>query len=590
MYKGIAASKGIAIGKAHLLNQSKFCIVKYKISADEVDAEIQRLRQAIDASKHEMQAVKQRARKVADKYAVILDTYLLLLDDDILVNETVEKISEDLMNAEWALSQTHEKFTTLFNNINDEYLKGKQDDLDLVVHGIMRNLIGHHQESLADIQEPIILIAHSLSASDTLLVPRSLILGLATEVGGKTSHLAIFSSAMGIPAVVGVKDLTVNINSGDPVIIDGIDGHVLINPSEKILDVYRTKSVNYQKYQTKLLENIHETAETKDGYKVNLRANIESAHEINSLKKFGAEGVGLYRTEFLYLGVERLPTEEELYLNFKKVARGVEPYPVIVRTLDLGTDKPLHNIYVAEENNPALGLRGIRLSLVNQELFLSQLRAILRASLYGDIKILYPMIASVSEIRQANQILEAAKNELREKQIPFNEDIEVGVMIETPAAAVCIDQIIEETDFISIGTNDLIQYLLAVDRINENVAHLYQPFHPAVLRTLKKVILAAQNAGKKVSICGELGGDPIATLLLIGLGKVDELSMEPHSIPKVKKILRKISHIEAQALAQKAMSMDSTQEINHFIIDEMKRKFPDDFEHNLDYLTEQPLK
>ncbi len=330
MYKGIAASKGIAIGKAHLLNQSKFCIVKYKINEGEVDAEIQRLRQAIDASKHEMQAVKQRARKVADKYAVILDTYLLLLDDDILVNETVEKISEDLVNAEWALSQTHEKFTTLFNNINDEYLKGKQDDLDLVVHGIMRNLIGHHQESLADLQEPIILIAHSLSASDTLLVPRSLILGLATEVGGKTSHLAIFSSAMGIPAVVGVKDLTVNLNSGDPVIIDGIDGHVLINPSEKILEVYRTKSVNYQKYQTKLLENIHETAETKDGYKVNLRANIESAHEINSLKKFGAEGVGLYRTEFLYLGVERLPTEEELYLNFKKVARGVEPYPVIV--------------------------------------------------------------------------------------------------------------------------------------------------------------------------------------------------------------------------------------------------------------------
>ncbi len=589
MLRGISASKGVAIGKAHLLDQSKFCIMKYNVTPEDVEGEILRLRTAIELSKSQMQEIKQRACKVADKYAVILDTYLLLLDDDILVNETIEKIRKEQVNAEWALTQIHEKFTTLFNNINDEYLKGKQDDLDLVVQGILRNLIGHHQESISDIQEPVIIIAHTLSASDTLIMPRSLILGLATEVGGKTSHLAIFASAMGIPAVVGVKDLTLKINSGDTVIVDGIDGHVLTHPSEKLRAHFQKKSENYEIYQQKLLKNIHQPAETLDGRVVKLMANIESGHELNALKKFGAEGVGLYRTEFLYLGTDQLPTEESLYNNFKKVVQACEPYPVIFRTLDVGTDKPLRNLQLPEENNPALGFRGIRLSLAYPEIFVCQLKAILRASLYGNVKILYPMIVSVSEIRNANKHLEKVKQEFRDNQIPFNENIEIGAMIETPAAAICIEDILQEVDFISIGTNDLIQYLLAVDRINENVAHIYQPFHPAVLKTLKTVIQAAQNHGKKVSICGEIGGDPIATLLLIGLGQVDELSMDPHAIPKVKKILRKASQQEAQALAQKALSLNSISEINQFIISEMKSKFPDDFDHNLDYLGEYPL-
>jgi phosphoenolpyruvate-protein phosphotransferase (PTS system enzyme I) len=590
VFRGISASKGVAIGKAHLLDQSNFCIVKYNVAPDDVEGEISRLRKAIEKSKDQMQEIKRHAGKVADKYAIILDTYLLLLDDDIIANETIEKICNEQVNAEWALTQIHEKFTALFNNINDEYLKGKKDDLDLVVQGILRNLIGHHQESLSEIQEPVILIAHSLSASDTLAMPRSLILGLATEVGGKTSHLAIFASAMGIPAVVGVKDLTLKINSGDTIVVDGIDGKVHTHPSEKMLTHFNKKSENYALYQQKLLKNIHQPAETLDGRVIKLMANIESGQELNTLKKFGAEGVGLYRTEFLYLGVDQLPTEEFLYENFKKVAQACDPYPVIFRTLDVGTDKPLRNIQLEEENNPALGLRGIRFSLVYPDIFVCQLKAILRASLYGKVKILYPMIVSVSEIRNANQHLEKVKQELRDKQIPFNENIEIGAMIETPAAAICIDDILLEVDFISIGTNDLIQYILAVDRVNENAAHVYQPFHPAVLMTLKKVIQAAQNHGKKVSICGELGGDPIATLLLIGLGQIDELSMDPHAIPKVKKILRKTSQQEAQAFAQKALSLKSVSEINQFIISEMKSKFPDDFDHNLDYLEEYPLK
>ncbi|PIQ95949.1 MAG: phosphoenolpyruvate--protein phosphotransferase [Nitrospinae bacterium CG11_big_fil_rev_8_21_14_0_20_56_8] len=583
MFNGIAASKGVAIGKAYILDSSKFCVVKHQLEPGKVDAEVRRLRDAIEQSKAQMQEIKKRASKVADKYAVILDTYTLLLEDEILVSDTIDRIRKDGINAEWALTQTLEKFGKLFSNINDEYLKGKKDDLDLVVQGILRNLIGHNQESLSEIEEPVVVVAHSLSASDTLMMPKSFVLGLATEVGGKTSHLGIFASALGIPAVVGVKGITEEANTGDLVVIDGIDGQILVNPSEKLLVQYKKKQDNYRRYEIKLLQDIHEPAETKDGTKIKILANIESAHEIKSLRKFGAEGVGLYRTEFLYMGSVTLPSEQELYENFKKVAQGSAPHPAIIRTLDIGMDKNPHFLNREDENNPALGLRGIRLSLAYPKLFISQLKAILRASLYGNLKILYPMISCVEEIRQANEFLQLAKNQLQEEEIPSHHEIEVGAMIETPAAAICIERILQEVDFVSIGTNDLIQYILAVDRINENVAHLYQPFHPAVLKTLKSIFNVAETAGKTVSICGELGGDPLATMLLLGLGKIDELSMEPHAIPKVKKILRKITLNEARKVADHALTLNSPEEVNRFIVAEMKSRFPADFNQNLDF-------
>jgi phosphotransferase system enzyme I (PtsI) len=578
--KGVSLSKGVGIGKIYLLDSSKFCIFKQKLAPENVDDEVNRFRQAIEKSKAQMQEIKQRASKVADKYAVILDTYTLLLEDEVIVNDTIENIRKNKLNAEWALTETLNKFKKLFNNMNDDYLKGKQDDLDLVVHGIIRNLIGHSQEKLSEIDEPVILVSHTLSPSDTIAMPKNLVLGMATEVGGKTSHVAIFASALGIPLVSGVRDLTAKVNTGEQIIIDAIDGHVITNPSEEQLRHYRKKQNNYHSYEQKLLEDIHQPAKTLDGTHVKLMANIESPDELKSLRKFGAEGIGLYRTEFLYLVAKKLPTENELYDNFKKVAQGMGSSPVVIRTLDIGMDKNIEGIAGEPENNPALGLRGIRMSLSDPGLFIHQLKAILRASLYGDIRILYPMISSVEEFIAANELLQNAKDELKKQQIPFNEDILVGAMIETPAAAICVEHILEITDFISVGTNDLIQYLLAVDRTNESVASLYQPFHPAVLKALKGIFKAGLESGKEVSICGEMGGDPLATVVLLGLGNQGELSMEAHSIPQVKKIIRKISLEEAKQMADHALSLTSTEEINHFILSEMQARFPSDFDRD----------
>jgi phosphotransferase system enzyme I (PtsI) len=581
VYSGIAVSSGVAIGKAYLLDRTKVCVIKRSIPDKEIEKEIKRLRDAIAMSKAQMKDIKQRASSIADKYAIILDTYTLLLEDDMLVNETIETIKREHCNAEWALTVTLEKFTNLFNNINDEYLKGKKDDLDLVVHGVIKNLIGHHQESLADIDEPVIIITHELSPSDTIIMSKNFILGMATEVGGKTSHVGIFASALGIPAVVGLGNLTQFVNSGSTVIIDGIQGEVIVDPDKEQLSHYQKKQKNYQRYEKTLLKDIGLDAETLDGEKVQLMANIETVHEAKSIRKYGGKGIGLYRTEFLYLASNSLPTENDLYANFKKVVQAMEPYPVVIRTLDIGADKQLSKINDAPEDNPALGLRGIRLSLAQPDLLMNQLKGILRASLYGKTKILYPMVSSVEEIVEANGYLEKAKEELRSAQIPFQDDIPVGAMIETPSAALIVDRILELVDYISIGTNDLIQYVLAVDRINENVAHLYQPFHPSVLRILRDIFAVAEKMGKPVSICGELGGDPMATFLLLGLGKVHELSMEPHSIPKVKKILRKVTLKDARELADHALSLSTSEEINRFINSEMRSRFPSDFDRDL---------
>lgn len=579
IFKGISVSNGVAIGKAYLLDRSKVCILKREIPPEEIETEIIRFRDAIEKSKSQLNDVKKRAGSIADKYAVILDTYILLLDDEILVNDTIENIKREGMNAEWALTATLEKFTKLFDNISDDYLKGKRDDLDLVVHRVIRNLLGHSQESMSEINNPVIIVTHVLSPSDTIMMSKSKILGMVTEVGGKTSHVGIFASALGLPAIVGVKDLTSHINTGDTIIIDAIDGIVIVNPDEKRLKQYIKKQQNYTHYENKLLEEVDLETETLDGHRVHLMANIETTHEIRSVRKFGAQGIGLYRTEFLYLG-NSLPSENDLFEDFKKVVENMDPYPTVIRTLDIGGDKFLRDMNQNTENNPALGLRGIRMSLSYPQVFINQLKGILRASLYGKVKILFPMVSFVDEIIEANKFLESAKCDLRNKQIPFDEKIQVGAMIETPASAVCIDQIINLVDFISIGTNDLIQYVLAVDRTNENVAHLYQPFHPSIIRLLKDIFRAANNSNKTVSICGELGGNPMATMLLLGLGKVNELSMDPHSIPKVKKVIRGVSLPEAKAFAEHVMTLSSTKDINHYINMEMRKRFPSDFNRN----------
>ena len=577
MCKGIAVSKGIAIGQAHILDHSNLCVIKETLNPINIEDEVIRFRNAIELTKTQMQETKIKASKVAAKYSILLDTYTLLLEDDIFVKDTINKIRAEKINAEWAITETLYKFIKLFDNINDEYLKGKKDDLELVVNGVIKNLLGHSQDSLTEIHKPVILITNALSPSDTLSIPRDFVLGLAIEVGGKTSHVGIFASALGIPSVVGVKNLTNIINTGDQIIVDGIDGNIIINPSNKTIKHYKDKQANYKKYEENLLINIEQPTVTKDNFRVKLMANIETTHEINTLKKFGAEGVGLYRTEFLYFGTQDIPTETDLYNNFKNLIQEITPLPVTIRTLDIGMDKQLHSIKDHDENNPALGLRGIRMSLTYQEQFIVQLKAILRASIYGEVKILYPMITDVEEIIQANLILDKIKEEMESKKIPFNRDIEIGAMIETPSSAICSDLILKEVDFISIGTNDLIQYTLAVDRINENVAHLYTPYNPAIIKIIKQVLDNASAAKKKVSICGELGGDPMATLLLLGLGNLTEISMDSHSIPRVKKIISQSTIKDAKKFSKKILSLNSTKEINRFIHSNMLKRYPLDF-------------
>tara|TARA_B100000686_G_C16761478_1_gene958972 strand:+ start:193 stop:1923 length:1731 start_codon:yes stop_codon:yes gene_type:complete len=568
---------GVAFGKSFILDRSKVCVIKSELEPPQIEDEIQRFRDAIHKSKQQIQETKERAGKGADKFGVMLDTYVLLLEDEVLVKDTIDNIRSEFVNAEYAINMTLEKYVKLFDNINDEYLKGKKDDLELVVQRIIRNLLGHEQETLDKIDQPVILIAHQLSPSDMLMIDKNHIHGLVTEAGGKTSHLGIIASAMGIPAVVGAKDVTQKINSGDLIIVDGIDGQVVPTPSNEDNRKYRKKCDNYKTFEDKLLEDIKLPAKTLDGCHVKLLANIESAHEIKTITHFGAEGIGLYRTEFLYLGRQKLPDENELYEDFKKVVQGMDQNPVTIRTLDIGGDKMPHAIELEEEDNPTLGLRGIRMSLTFPDLLTCQMRALLRASLYGKIKILYPMVSFPDEIIEANRILEKVKSELRQNQIPFDESIQVGAMIETPASAISIDHILDQVDFISIGTNDLIQYILAVDRINENVAHLYQPFHPSIIKILGDIFLAASIKNKEVSICGQLGGDPLATELLLGLGKINQLSMDPHSIPRVKKIIRGIKMDRAKKLADHVRTLSSTEEINSYLLRQMKQILPFDF-------------
>jgi phosphoenolpyruvate-protein phosphotransferase (PTS system enzyme I) len=582
MLKGIAVSKGISIGKAHILDRSKLCALKQNIDSKNIDREVIRFRTAIEETKKQMQETKKKASQIANKYSIILDTYTLLLDDDILVKDTITKIRDEKVNAEWAITETLKKSLLLFDNINDDYLKGKKDDLELVVNGVLKNLLGYTQNSLAGIQKPVILITHTLNPSDLISIPRQYVLGLATEVGGKTSHIGIFASALGIPSVVGIKSLTEQINTGDEIIIDGINGHIITSPTKKILENYKAKQLEHKKYEERLLIDIKKTTVTNDGFRIKLMANIESTHEIKSLKKFGAEGVGLYRTEFVYISSASLPSESELYDNFKKAVQDITPHPIIIRTLDIGGDKQPAFFENNHEDNPALGLRGIRMSLANPIHFTVQLRAILRASLHGEVKIMYPMISDAQEVIQANSILNKIKMEMREKKIPFDENIKIGAMIETPSAAICCDKILAEVDFISIGTNDLIQYILAVDRMNEQVAHLYQSYNPAILKTIKHIFDQAKASGKKVSICGEMGGDPLATLFLLGLGDLDSLSMDPHSIPLVKKIICQSTIKDAKNFSKQLLNLNSTTEINCFLNDEMRKRYPLDFQENSD--------
>ena len=560
---GIAASSGVAIGKVFVLEEDEFLITKKEISGAQIKQELSRLKDAMEKTRLELvDNQKELNKMLGENYAKIADAHMLILNDPMIKNE-IEKLVNKGVNAEYAIHKVVENFSKTFDMIDNEYFRERKHDLLDVAKKVMRNLLGKTKKNLTDLEEDSIIISKNLTPADTVNMKEVMLKGFVTEIGGKTSHTALVAQSLEIPAVVGLKDITRKVKQGMPIIVDGNLGLVILEPSKETIENYK-REYEIQISNKKELEKFKDLpAVTTDGREVILGANIENPEEVRAVLRHGANAIGLYRSEFMYMSKKTMPTEEEHYQNYSKVAKRMMPYEVIIRTMDLGGDKiaRLGLMNISREANPFMGLRAIRFCLKYPDIFKTQLKGILRASVHGNIKIMYPMISRISEIRQANKILEQAKEELRKEGKKFKEDIEVGVMIEVPSAAVISDIIAKEVDFLSIGTNDLIQYTMAVDRVNADVAHLYTPMHPAILRLLKIIIDSAHAAGINVGMCGEMAGDPEYTAVLLGLG-LDEFSMSAAQIPKVKKIIRSISKAEAKQLIEQLFKCTNMQEVN----------------------------
>ncbi|MEW6616757.1 MAG: phosphoenolpyruvate--protein phosphotransferase [Thermodesulfobacteriota bacterium] len=575
--KGIGGSPGIVIGKAQPIERDRIDIFAYRlIDEAEVPGEERRFKIAVEESKEQCLKVKDNILSQDAKEVVyIIDAQLMILEDRMLIDETIRRIREEKINAEWALEITLQKLRGAFKNIDDEYLSERKSDVDYIGERITRNLLGKKQDSISDLKEKVIIVAHDLSPADTAQMTRDKVVGFATDIGGKTSHTAIMARALEIPAVVGLESITQEVKIGDSLIIDGNTGIVLINPTKTVLNEYLEKKRIYERLEKELFKYKDLPAQTLDGYRIKVVANIELIEEIPSVLEHGAEGIGLYRTEFLYLGRKELPSEEEQFQAYKSVVERLHSYTTI-RTMDIGGDKFISHLDLAKEMNPAMGLRAIRFCLREVGIFKTQLRAILKASNYGKIKIMFPMISGVSEILQTKEILEEVKLELKKEGIPFDSDIKIGIMIEIPSAVTLADILAKEVDFFSIGTNDLIQYSLAIDRVNEHVAYLYEPLHPAVLRVIKHVVDCGHAAGIKVGMCGEMAGEPLYIPILLGMG-LDELSMNALSVLGVKKIIRSITHRESKELLDSIMGFSTASEIKSFVKEEMIKRFPMEF-------------
>ncbi len=565
MIKGIAASPGIEIGKAHVIKPQEVVINTASITREAVDEEIKKLEEAICASKLQLEQIKQKTEKELSRdKAEIFNAHLMILEDPVFLDEIKSKIKTELITADNATAQVVKKYIKTFEDMKNAYMKERSVDIKDVGSRIIKNVLGITSDSFS-FTERVIIIARDLTPSDTAQMDKDKVLAFATDMGGRTSHTAIMARSLEIPAVVGLKNITDKVKDGDIVVIDGNDGIVYINPDDSILQKYKKLQQDYLEYRNKLKELKELPAETSDKLrKVEISANIGTPKDVKGAIENGAEGVGLYRTEFLYMDRETLPTEEEQFNAYREVIEKMAPRPIIIRTLDIGGDKKLTYLDMPEELNPFLGWRAIRMCLDRPSILKTQLRAILRASAYGNAKIMYPMVSGTEEVRRANAILNEAKQELKAEGIPFDENLEVGIMVEIPSAAIAADILAKEVDFFSIGTNDLIQYTLAVDRMNEHISYLYEPLHPAVLRLIKNVIDASHKAGKWTGMCGEMAGDTSATAILLGMG-LDEFSMSASSIPQVKKIIRSLTYDEAKQIAEKALSMNEADEIRNMV-------------------------
>jgi phosphotransferase system enzyme I (PtsI) len=573
---GIGASPGIVIGKAFLVDRSLVRPQQKRIVSEEVDQEVDRFTRALQESQSQLKEIKD---KILDpevrQHSFILDAHLMILNDQMLIQDTIDTIRKKKVNAEWALDQTITRLDAAFNAIEDEYLKERRSDLRYVSARIFRSLEGRKHDDITKIKGSVIVVAHDLSPADTLQMNLKQVAGFLTDMGGKVSHTAILARSLAIPAVVGSNISTTLINGGDLLVIDGETGEVVINPTEDV-----SRSFLERKRRTKFLERevikyASLAAETQDGVRIRLQANIERVEDISSLKIYGAEGVGLYRTEILYLNRKELPTEEEQFRVYRRLAEALHPASATIRTLDIGGDKLLSNYPKGNEMNPAMGLRAIRFSMKEIDIFKTQLRAILRASAYGTLRVLIPMISGIEEIRKVKGILHEVRRGLKKAKIPFNPEIQIGVMIEVPSASMTADILAKEVDFFSIGTNDMIQYALAIDRVNEHVSYLYEPLHPAILRIIRNVVQTAHQAEIPVAICGEMAGEPAYALILLGMG-LDEFSMTPTSIPKIKRILRMSRFEEAVGLVEHIFQFSTASEIESYVRNWMVDQYPKD--------------
>ena len=562
MLRGIPVSKGVSRSRVVVLDRTRIDPAKWGILESDPAGEEDRLQASLVQTRRQILAVQERLREaLGAKDAQIFDAHLLVLEDPMLIEQTTRLIREDLVTAEFAFHEASEKYAKVLGKVDDSYLSERAADIRDVAQRVLANLMGQALcTGLADLTEPCVVVAHDLTPSDTAMMDPAMVLGFATEVGSRTSHTAILARSLRIPAVLGLGEAISELHTGESVLLDGFNGFVVIDPSEQTLFEYG-QLVDRQTSIEKSLEVIHDdTAETRDGHRITLSANIERAADVESVLQCGAIGVGLFRTEFLFINRSDLPDEEEQFAAYRKVTESLAPDPVIIRTLDLGGDKLLSHVNVAEEMNPFLGWRAIRLCLQEKDLFRTQLRAILRASVFGNLKIMYPMISGVEELEAANVLLDECREQLRDEGVAFAEVVEIGVMIETPSAAMIADSLARRVKFFSIGTNDLIQYALAVDRLNEKIAHLYEPTHPGILRLIKATVDAGQTHGIWTGICGEMAGDLAAVPLLLGLG-VSELSVTPSIVPRVKMLIRSVEMSEARKLAEYALDSDSPKEI-----------------------------
>lgn len=576
---GVPASAGIAIGYAVLLDTKKIeRYPKIRITEALIQDEISRFNDAIELSKHQISEAKRQleAQNIIKEHIFILETHLLMLTDPSLISRVRQLIHEEFINAEWALKIALQEIEKDFDPIGDEYIKSRVADTTFVGERLLRNLIGKKTSGF-NLLENSIIVSHDLSPADTAMLNKEKVLGFATDVGGLTSHTSIIAHSLEIPAVVGLENASSLINPGDKLIVDGISGVVIVNPSTSQISDYEHRAKSYLSIELKLKEKSKLPAITKDGKYVKVKGNLEFKEEVKTVLDHGAEGIGLYRTEFLYLNRKDIPLEEDHFEAYKTVVEAVSPYNTVIRTLDLGGDKFYSSLgELRNEMNPVMGLRAIRLCLKEIDIFKTQLRGILRASHYGNTSIMFPMISGMEELRRAKDILEETKNELRKDSIPFDENISVGIMVEVPSAATIADIFATDVDFFSIGTNDLIQYSLAIDRGNEYVNYLYEPLHPAVLRLIKFTIDAAHDAGIPVSMCGEMAGREIYTPILLGMG-IDILSTNVFSISHVKEMTRKVDLETCKNIVEHIFYKKTSQEIYDFMNKEVLESAPDIF-------------